>query len=73
MSGERGGEKSETLKQVPTWKTKAAVDHRQNSRMLKQRLSGIVGQPLHYTFAVPTAVQNRVTKTMSIAPPLGNN
>ena len=28
---------------------------------------------LHHAIAVPTAMQNRVTRTMSVAPPLGNN
>ena len=32
--GEKG-DRRETFKQVPTWKTKAAVDRRQNNRMLR--------------------------------------
>ena len=32
----KGGQKSETSKQAPTRKTKAAVDRRQNNRMLRQ-------------------------------------
>ena len=40
MSG-KGGQKSETSKQAPTRKTKAAVDRPQNNRMLRQCLSGI--------------------------------
>ena len=65
------GDRRETFKQVPTWKTKAAMDCRQNNRMLRQCLSGIVQRPPHHATAVPTAMQNRVTKTMSVAPPLG--
>ena len=38
---EKGGQKSETSKQAPTRKTEAAVDHRQNNRMLRQCSSGI--------------------------------
>ena len=67
----KGGQKSETSKQVPTRKTKAAVDPRQNNKMLRQCPSGIAQRPLHHAIAVPTAMQNRVT--MSVAPPLGNN
>ena len=69
----KGGQKSETLKQAPTRKTKAAVDRRQNNKMLWQRPSGIAQRPPHHTVAVPTAKQNGVTKTMSVALPLGNN
>ena len=36
-------------------------------------VSGITQRPQHYAIAVPTAMQNRVTKTMSVSPPLGNN
>ena len=55
-----GGQKSETSKQAPTRKTKAAaVDRRQNNRMLRQCPSGIAQRPPHYAIAVPTAVQNR--------------
>ena len=70
---EKGGYKSETSKQAPTRKTKAAVDRRQNNRMLRQCPSGIAQRPQHHAIAVPTAMQNRVTKTMSVSPPLGNN
>ena len=70
---EKGGQKSETLKQAPTRKTEAAVDRRQNNRMLWQRPSGIPQRPPHHAIAVPAAMQNRVIKTMSVAPPLGNN
>ena len=71
----KGGQKSETSRQAPTRKTKAAVDRRQNNRMLRQchSPSGIAQRPQHHAIAVPTAMQNRVTKTMSVAPPLGNN
>ena len=64
---ERGGQKSETAKQAPTRKTKAAVDRRQNNRMLRQCPSGIAQRPPHHAIALPTAI------TMSVAPPLGNN
>ena len=56
-SGKRG-QKSETSKQVPTRKTKAAVDCRENNRMLKQCPSGIAQRPPHHAIAVPTAMQN---------------
>ena len=69
------GKKSETSKQAPTRKTKAALDRRQNhcNKMLRQCPSGIAQRPPHHAIAVPAAMQNRVTKTMSVAPPLGNN
>ena len=35
--------------------------------------SGIAQRPPHHAIAVPTAMQNRVTETMSVAPPLGND
>ena len=57
----KGGQKSETSKQTPTRKTKAAVDRRQNNKMLRQCPSGIAQRPPHHAIAVPTAVQNRVT------------
>ena len=38
---------------------------------VKECLSNTAQRPPHH--AVPTAMQNRVTKTMSVAPPLGNN
>ena len=65
------GQKSETSKQAPARKTEAAVDRRQNNRMLRQCPSGIAQRPQHHAIAVPTAMQNR--DTMSVAPPLGNN
>ena len=68
-----GGKKSETSKQAPTRKTKAAVDRRQNNQLLRQCLLGIAQQLPYHAIAVPTDMQNRVTKTMSVAPPLGNN
>ena len=37
---EKGGQKSETAKQAPTRKTKAAVDRRQNNKLLMQCPSG---------------------------------
>ena len=38
---EKRGKKSETSRQAPTRKTKAAVDRRQNNKMLKRCSSGI--------------------------------
>ena len=67
----KGGQKSETSKQAPTRKTEAAVDRRQNNKMLRQCPSGVAQRPPHHAIAVPTAMQNRVTKTMSVAPPFG--
>ena len=64
---------SETSKQAPTRKTKAAVDRRQNNRTLRQCPPGIAQRPPHHAVVVLTAMQNRVTKTISVAPPLGNN
>ena len=61
----KGGQKSETSKRAPTWKTNVAVDRCQNNRMLRQCPSGIAQQPPHCTIAVPTATQNRVTKKTS--------
>ena len=55
----KAGQKSETSKQAPTRKTKAAVDRRQNNRMLRQCPSGIAQRPPHHAIAVPTAMQNR--------------
>ena len=49
------------------------MDRRQNKRMLRQCPSGIAQRPPHHAIAVPTAMQNRVTKTMSVALPMGNN
>ena len=54
----KGGQKSETSRQAPTRKTKAAVDRRQNNRMLRQCLSGIAQRPQHHAIAAPTAMQN---------------
>ena len=70
----KGGQKSGTSQQAPTRKAKAAVDRRLNNGMLiRQCPSGIAQRPPHHAIAVLTAMQNRVTKTMSVAPPLGNN
>ena len=70
----KGGQKSETSKQAPTRKTKAAVDRRQNNRMLIKAVnpSGIAQRPPHHAITVPTAMQN-ITKKTSVAPPLGTN
>ena len=68
-----GGERVKAQSQAPTRKTEEAVDRRQNNRMLRQRPLGIAQQLVYYAIAVPTAVRNRVTKTMSVAPLLGNN
>ena len=65
----KGGQKSETSRQAPTRKTKAAVDRRQNNKMLRQWSSGIAQRPPRHAIAGRTAMQNRVT--MSVAPPLG--
>ena len=54
----KGGKKSETSKQEPNRKTKAAVDPRQNNRMLRRCPSGIAQRPPHHEIAVPTAMQN---------------
>ena len=35
--------------------------------------SGIAQRPQHHPTAVPNAMQNRVTMTISLAPPMGNN
>ena len=67
------GQKSEASREAPTRKTDAAVDRRQNNRMLRQCPPGIVQQLPYHAVAVPTAIRNRVTKTMSVAPPLGND
>ena len=64
--------KSEDSRQAPTRKTKDAVDRRQNNRMLRQCPLGIAQQLVYFAIAVPmTAMRNRVTKTTSVAPPLG--
>ena len=70
--GEKGKKKSEDSKQAPARKTKDAVDRRQNNGMLRQCPLGIAQQLMCYAIAVPTAMRNRGTKTMSAAPPLGN-
>ena len=54
----KGEKKSETSKQTPTRKTKAAVDRRQNNKMLRQCPSGIAQRPPHHAVAVPTVMQN---------------
>ena len=69
----KGGKKSKHSRQAPTRKTKDAVDRHQNNKMLRQCPSGIRQQLPHHAIAVPTARLNRVTKTMPVAPPLGNN
>ena len=51
--------------QAPTRKTKAAVDSRQNNKMLRQCPLGIAQQRVYHAVTVATAVRNRVTKTMS--------
>ena len=56
-SGKRG-QKSETSKQAPTRKTKAAVDRRQNNRMLRQCPAGIAQQVPYHAIVVPIAMQN---------------
>ena len=67
-----GGKKSETSRQAPTRKTnQAAVDRRQNNRMLRQCPPGIAQELPYHATAVPTAIQNRVTKTTSAALPSG--
>ena len=58
----KGGQKSETSKQAPTRKTKAAVDRRQNNRMLRQCPSGIAQRPPHHA----VAVQNRSSHKDSV-------
>ena len=71
----KGGQKSETSKQAPNRKTKAAVGRRQNNKILRYIVSAehCSQRPPHHAIAVPTAMQNKVTKTMSLTPPLGNN
>ena len=72
----KGRQKSETSKQAPTRKTKAAVDRRQNNRMLRQCRVRPALRSDHRTTQLLSQLlqlQNRVTKTMSVAPPLGNN
>ena len=54
----KGGKKSETSKQAPTRKTEAAVDRRQNNRMLTQCPPGIAQQLPYHAIAVLTAMQN---------------
>ena len=69
----KGRQKSDTSKQAPTRKTEAAVDRHPKNRILGQCPSGIAQRPPHHAIAVPNAMQNRVTKTLSVALPLGNN
>ena len=59
------GKKREVSRQAPTRKTKAAVDRLQNNGMFRQCPSGITQQLPNHAIAVPTAMLNRVTKTMS--------
>ena len=54
----KGVQKSETSKQAPTRKTKAAVDRRQSNRMLRQCPSGNEQRPQHHAITVPAAMQN---------------
>ena len=63
--------KSKTSKQALTRKTKAAVDCCHNNKMLRQCPSSIAQRPPHHAIAVPIDMQNRATKTMSVASPLG--
>ena len=65
--------KSEDSRQAPSRKTKDAMDRRQNDRMLRQCPPGTAQQLPYHAVAVLTAMRNRVTKTMSVAPPLGNS
>ena len=67
------GKKSEDSRHSPDWKTKDAVDRHQNMGMLRQCLLSITQQLMYYAVVVPTTMRNRVTKTMSVALPLGNN
>ena len=57
QDGDEGGKTSETSRQAPTRKTKAAVDRRQNNKMLRQCPPSIAQRP-HHAIAVPTAMQN---------------
>ena len=66
-------ERVKARSQAPTRKTKDGVDRRQNNRMLRQCPLGIAPPLPCHAIAVPTAVRNRVTKTMSVAQPLRNN
>ena len=75
--GTKGGrEKRESkgskLEQAANRKTKNAVDRRENCKMLRQCPLALAQQLVCYANAVSTAVR-RVTRTMSVAPPLGNN
>ena len=70
--GGGGGETSKTSKQASTRKTKAAVDRRQNKKNKALSVPHCAATT-YYATAVPTAMRNRVTKTMSVAPPLRNN
>ena len=68
---EKEGQKSKTSKQAPAWKTRAAVDCQQNNNMVRQCPFGVAQRPLLHAIAVLTAMQKRVTKTMSAALLLG--
>ena len=72
----KGGQKSETSRQSPTRKTVQGCHGpppEEQDVKLRQCPSGIAQRPPHHAIAVPTAMQNRVTKTMSVAPPMRNN
>ena len=67
------GQKSETSKQTPTRKTEAAVDRRQKNMML---IKAVSVRHCAETTAPRNCCPNcyaadRVTKTVSVAPPLG--
>ena len=75
--GTKGGrEKRESkgskLEQAANRKTKNAVDRRENYKMLRQCPLALAQQLVSNAIAVSTAAR-RVTRTMSVAPPLGNN
>ena len=55
---EKGDRRVKPRNRRQTRKTKAAVDRRQNNRMLRQCPSGIAQRPPHHPTAVPTAMQN---------------
>ena len=64
----KGEQKSETSNQAPTRKTKAAVDRRQNNKvLLRQCPSGIAQRPPHHATAVPTAMQSHKDNVRSSA------
>ena len=69
---EKGDRRVKPSRQAPTRKANAAVDRRQNNKMLIRQCPPGIAQPSsHHVIAVPAAMQNRVTKIMSVAPPLG--